>query len=459
MGLVQIKKLLESTQPLQQHHYTHSMLRHISVRFFAAKQKSNRLVFRSRIGTSKIGRNLTQGPPQDLNFFAHKAIRSSRQSAMWSRACETAYVDWIQGSASHRQTSGRLLELAESLDSTRTIPESLFVLENLLSAVGLFEAGNALALRGHDLILRDAEKSPSVESMIRAIQVSLVVGDLDLATNSIARLRSIIGRSFKRARYSASISDLENYVSLWQGDECSFPDFVPDKPTVEAQWRSYIRGRTVVVYGPGESSGLDQDIPNDDVVIRIAGPGSFNWTDHSDYASGRTDVVYLIPETLAVIGSSNQERTEIFAPYKFVGLKRSSADYIPNLRRVESGSRLFLTGHPNMVPLVCIDALRVPEVKVSVLGSNFFASSIAYRQDSLRSNPDKSSQTSAGSSGRQFDRTTLMASHNAIQNRAVVKNLVTAGHITGDKEFLEAVNLSNLDYVRRLDEIYGQERV
>ena len=112
-----------------------------------------------------------------------------------------------------------------------------------------------------------------------------------------------------------------------------------------------------------------------------------------------------------------------------------------------------------MVPLVCIDALRVPEVKVSVLGSNFFASSIAYRQDSLRSNPDKSSQTSAGSSGRQFDRTTLMASHNAIQNRAVVKNLVTAGHITGDKEFLEAVNLSNLDYVRRLDEIYGQERV
>jgi len=78
---------------------------------------------------------------------------------------------------------------------------------------------------------------------------------------------------------------------------------------------------------------------------------------------------------------------------------------------------------------------------------------------SVESGSMGASQSQAGSAGAVFDRSTLMASHNAIQNRAIVANLVQVGRICGDSEFLEAVSLSNLEYARRLDRLYGQHKI
>jgi carbohydrate-selective porin OprB len=112
-----------------------------------------------------------------------------------------------------------------------------------------------------------------------------------------------------------------------------------------------------------------------------------------------------------------------------------------------------------MVPLICIDVIRLEGTTAYVAGSDFFASATAYREDSRRVTTDGARQTPQGSNGKRFDRTTLMASHNVFQNRRVVANLAEAGRISGDTDFSAACALTDLEYARRLDFLYGKHKI
>ena len=111
-----------------------------------------------------------------------------------------------------------------------------------------------------------------------------------------------------------------------------------------------------------------------------------------------------------------------------------------------------------MVPLICLDVLRVKETSLKIIGSDFFASPVSYRRDSRRTSSPGNLQDPKGSGGNPYDRSTLMASHNVFENRALVKNLYEAGKIEGDTSFNEALEMTHSEYAEILDEIYGKER-
>lgn len=430
-----------------------------SALFHSFRHKFGRLIYRNRLGTTKLGRNLTQGESDLLVAYATKVFNLSRQTQAWRRHSVDSFESWGLQGQPHSSITQDMLKLAAKFNSARAIPESAFAIEQILSAVGLFEAGFAFAELGQELILQQVRENPSEDNLIRAIQVAIVRGDRESALVSREKLLEVRNKPNLMRRRWKNIDDLENYLNLWQGKACSYPDPPRHTSPLESAWRLFLVGKMSVVYGPGLSTGPPIKISKDNPVIRIAGPGSFTWTNKADFAMGRTDIVYLIRETLERIGSDERERIQILSPYRFVGVKRSTTPYLPTARRVETASQLFLRGHPNMVPLACIDILRVPRTTVCVIGANFFASEISYRQGGVRVNPDGTSQSQAGSAGAVFDRSTLMASHNAIQNRAIIANLVQVGRICGDSEFLEAVSLSNLEYAQRLDRIYGQHKI
>lgn len=65
---------------------------------------------------------------------------------------------------------------------------------------------------------------------------------------------------------------------------------------------------------------------------------------------------------------------------------------------------------------------------------------------------------SYGSLGQPFERCRNLASHNVFENRAVVKNLVNAGLVSGDAPFLQSLESSDEEYAEILEQIYGMRK-
>lgn len=407
--------------------------------------------WRKSLAGGKIGRSLTSSSEQELVSFSRRFEAKIGGSSKWRKDYFATLREWIVGETNHESVTDRLVTLACEGGSP-SAPHQTLALSQLSGALGLHVASLALEKRAWKQIVKNvSHRHP--DDVLRWLQVTIYQGLLPEAIQAADKLRKALTRE-EMGRYS--YSDVFNYISVWSGeDSASFP--LPHD-SVTADWNRELNSRRVTIYGPGLVADGTPDVPEDELVIRIAGPGSYEWTNPSDHAQGRTDIVYVIPETLQNIGNNDEERKQLFLRHRYICVKRGNAPYLPNSRRVETGSRLFLRGHPNVVPLICLDVLRVQGARVHVIGSDFFANSVAYREDSKRTVAPGPAENSAGSPGAQFDRSTLLASHNAFQNRALVKNLVNAGRVEGDATFRSVVDLSEEQYASRLDEIYGKSR-
>lgn len=362
-------------------------------------------------------------------------------------------IDWVHGNVDH---SGATTFIKELTPNGPGIGEQCFAAARIMAALGLFEASLAYEERGIQFLHRGNLWGRNPSHRLRMVQSAIHRGDLHGAIESV---RQFLSHNNAPEKLTYSVLDLLHYVDVWANTSHSDSNSQSRLILENQSWSDYIGGKKIVIYGPGNIDPTAPAITASDVVARIAGPGSYSWQSEADLAQGRAEIVYLIPETLEALGRTPEERREKVGHYDFLCIKRGEAPYLPNSRKVEAGSRLFLRGHPNMVPLAIIDLLRIPGTNVRVIGSDFFASGSSYRPDSIRLTPEGRQQTNQGSSGNRYDRSTLMASHNAFQNRRLIKNLLDSGRITGDDAFLEACSLSDLDYARRLDLHYGQHRL
>lgn len=407
-----------------------------------------RVAFSKTSVASKVGRAITSKPAQELSREIALRVNRLGGTRQWRKSSSMILSNWVLGRSGHADTT---LKLLEEINDSSTRPEQLFVLSKITCSIGLFEVGYFFEERAKRLLRQEMSHLPPSRAFTKLLQLAIHEPDAEKALRQFENFAN----SLKSASsLPASSEQLLRYVSAWLSLDHHILSRRPLSP-----WEEYVNGASVVIYGPGNVPSGTPGIKNSEIVARIAGPGTYSWEDRDDLARSRTNIVYLIPETLSAIGESNDHRANIFGRYEFVCVKRGEAPYIGRSRRVEAASLLFMSGHPNMVPLAVIDILSIPGSRVRVIGSDFFASGSSYRPDSIRTTPDGRPQTNQGSSGNRYDRSTLMASHNAFQNRRLVKNLLDSGRITGDDAFLEACSLSDLDYARRLDLHYGQRRL
>ena len=408
--------------------------------------------FARRARTKKIGRAVTSLPTDQLTSFVKTYSFSLGGSLGWRSFFARTLIDWIEQSASHRDTTTALADRTSHGALPRTVG-GLLSASQLTGALGLHLASFTFEQHARDLIVSRERAAKHSVDLLRLVQTAIYEGDLEHAVAVAKRLRERLG---PRRSTLDSYRNLWAYLAIWSGK-------VADNLEVEPasrlhRWQGYVRDQRINIYGPGVVPPECSSIPPDEKVVRIAGPGAYKWSNSRDLAMGRTNIVYVNPETLSSIGKSDEDRIAIFGGYDFVRVKKASANYLPNALRVDTASRLFLRGHPNMVPLICLDTCRVPGTLVRVFGSDFFASPIAYREDSRRSVGEGQRQDVQGSTGRPYDRSTLMASHNVFENREVVRNLYLAGKISGDSSFSAALEMSSQRYAETLDRIYGETR-
>ena len=411
--------------------------------------------FLRSIAGHKTGRDVTSRAPAELAVYVAAFSRYLGGTGAWTRSFATTIGGWVHSHTTHQQATESLRGLV-SAQGIPAGPRQLLAAAQLCGALGLHVVSLELEVRAWDVIESRAKTARHRDDLVKKIQVAIYRGDMTRALHFSEKLKKALSGKQKSL---FSYIDLLNYVSVWSGaGTLTFPSARGIESQTSERWNALVTGKKLYLYGPGTVHKSEPAIPQESLVMRIAGPGSYRWGAKNDLALGRTDVVYINPETLAAIGDTDAQRQEIFGGHEFVCIKRSHALYLPNSRKVEAGSRLFLRGHANVVPLMCIDALRVPGTSLRVLGSDFFASPVAYRSDSRREGPGGVPQNSSGSTGHDYDRSTLMASHNAFENRALVKNLHKAGRIEGDYGFEKALALSDFEYAQTLDEIYGTRR-
>jgi hypothetical protein len=410
-----------------------------------------RWIFLQSPAGKKFGRNITSSNPSIIPHAVKERFFHLGGSNSWRTRTSEKLIAWVAGEDTHAETTAFITKLAPD---GPVIGDQCFAAAQILAALGLFEASLTYEQRGIRYLHRGHLNTRNPSHLLRRLQSAIHRGDKKDAREALADFRENITATETLA---ISILDLLHYVDLWTGRNTD--EFCNHIALENPKWSDYIDSKDIVVYGPGTIDPTMPAISQSEIVARIAGPGSFSWTSNTDLANGRADIVYVIPSTLESLARTPQELADKVGHFDFLCIKRGEASYLRNSRKVEAGSRLFLRGHPNMVPLAVIDLLRVPGTKVRVIGSDFFASSSSYRPDSIRTTPDGRPQTNQGSTGNSYDRCTLMASHNAFQNRRLVKNLVDSGSVSGDKAFLEACSLSDLDYARRLDLHYGQNRL
>ena len=399
----------------------------------------------------KFGRDVTSAGTEEISRTATAVFTNLGGRRSWGTLVVEKLIDWVHGNVDHFEATAFIKKLTPHGPD---IGDQCFAAARIMAALGLFEASLAYEERGIQFLHRGHLWGGNPSRRLRTIQGAIHRADLDGAIDAV---RQFLAHHDSPEKLPFSVLDLLHYVGVWAN---GIDSKIQTRLMLEnSSWSDYIGGKKIVVYGPGTIDLTAPPITASDVVARIAGPGSYSWPSDGDLARGRADVVYVIHETLEAIGPTRLQRRETLGHFDFLCIKRGEAPYLPNSRKVEAGSRLFLRGHPNMVPLVILDLLRISGTRVQVIGSDFFASGSSYRPDSIRTTSDGRPQTNQGSSGNRYDRATLMASHNAFQNRRLISNLLVSGRVTGDDAFLQACSISDLDYARVLDLHYGQQRL
>jgi len=319
-------------------------------------------------------------------------------------------------------------------------------------AVGLFQVSYDFHTASWQALNQSARKFESAALRFAKLKQSLYRGQIRIAAEQLKQLQD--SRTHELA--GSPLETVDWYIQCCLGRNVQRKSHMSPS-RVDVLWGEAVCGRDVLLVGPGATHELPE-LPEEYLVARVIGPGVYEWQDPSDLVFNKTDAVYSIPENLlpgAMRARPNLQK--MVEKFGFVNIKKRDVLLAPNSRPVESFWQLFSFGHPQMIPLMVLDVLAHGGRPV-VVGSDFFQSSVAYR-DSERRSPEGRVQSANGSDGGEFDRTALMASHNVFENWSIIRNLVRAGLVRGDERFLNACALSPEELFRRYDETLGKYRI
>jgi hypothetical protein len=241
---------------------------------------------------------------------------------------------------------------------------------------------------------------------------------------------------------------------------------LPFSEIARSHFFSAISGKNLLIYGPGEVDGELFDAERFEIVARTCGLGKYVFDSPADLVSNKTDVVYVNPEVFD-LGDAylRAEAVQSLTQYAFVVTKRKGVEELPNNRVAVNVGALFLRGHPHKGTQMILDLLDHNPRELHVIGMSFFLARRAYRDDALGLNAlalqqgGEQKHDPSGSEGGRYDLNWQYASHNLRENFGLVRNLYSAGKITGDAKFSSVMSYSIDEYLAELDAVAGRSRL
>ncbi|TBN55955.1 hypothetical protein EYE40_00270 [Glaciihabitans arcticus] len=338
----------------------------------------------------------------------------------------------------HGPATTELLEIIAGLTPRRQSANKYFALARATSAIGLFEASYGFTELAYDRVDRDARMRPDLRNRLKSVLVALHRQDRDLAIERWAPLEGASPTAASTLRLHRAIG---RYMSVWAPDVFG-PS--PVRPGSD-RWRSDLAGKKLVMVGPAPTEIDYSDLTAFDYVVRILRGPSLHLP--AVVPPPGREILYSATgwyKTFATYDAAELEhRFGSFVHFVVKGRPPSLAAPLANMRVTDNDYRLlFFHGSPNMVPVAAFDILEAGDVSLHVVGTNFYASKEPYAPGSVNGL-------------HRYEMTRSLANHNPLENRAFVANLVTSGAITGDQQLTEVVRLSDLEYLRILDEHFG----
>jgi hypothetical protein len=353
----------------------------------------------------------------------------------WKNVLIEALIDRSSGRSPHRASTTLLKDLAGSLSpSDAGRRDAFFAASRACASAGMFQASRHFLDLGYDRVELDAEKTSGFRDALSAILVSIQRGNAEVA---LGRWEAIRGRAVPGGTTRKVYAMVNRYLALWLGiEEIQLVDSPLDP--VDAGWRELVHSRRVRVVGPGARLSTGKRFDSDLTARILRGNALTDAADSADreimYLNSDPD---LPPDRLVLVLGALQQLRHVATKSK-----PSRLDLPRHHHTEQRVRRLFPTGHPNMLPAVVLDLLAGGADLLFVEGADFYSSKEIY-------------EIPVGNRAR-LHLCNSIASHNANENRQLVKNLVTAGRVTGDDKFLAAVALDDDEYFRLLDQNLGE---
>ncbi len=419
-----------------------------------------------RLAGPRGSREAVKGAIDALRRGDQKAFASRARIAVLGprrvpsvRAALDAATAFANGSSDHPTASERFREAANDRTFSKQSVDVLIALETLARSCGLFAASHEATRHVRAAVGARASQSGDVVDHLRTVVVAIHEGDRERAC---AHFDATLAHS---ADSDSRVATLASYLDMWE-----YPDSVRRRATHETDCveRRIARAASkngLLVYGPGPTDRLPASCGRDALVVRVMMPEVWVWEGTQDLAEGRSDIAYMNYEAQGWLsGLDPARRDDVLSRFSFFVCKKTDAFVqgfeVPNMRLARSAAALFLSGSENTVPAIVFDLLSFMDEDIWVVGATFFASQVAYRHDSRRLRPKQGvTVNQQGSVGLPFERCSMLASHNALENRALVRNLTLAGRVRGDTDFTEVIGWSDGSYLAHLDAIYGVARI
>lgn len=367
-------------------------------------------------------------------------------STKWTTQLAHLLIGYREGDLTREETKKMFLSLADRID-VRVVPFTMLdACERLLSGLGLFSLSLHFSQLVREKIAHDHRIFGSVETFFRLVLCHLHWGEVDEAR----RMSEQLGRKTLDLGQAKRLSVIQHYLSLIGGEKLTRG--LPSG--ADASFANILKGRTILVYGPGATSTIGDQLQFD-LVVRRATLGNYEFLSAADLAGNKADIVYINPEDVEVLGREEKQKAlAALSRYPLVVTKRRALPGLVNSRLGFNMGALFLGGHPHKGTQVIVNLLLHKPQSVHICGMNFFASVIPYRADSLWTGAP-----GEGGEGGNFYSSHSFASHNLRENFGLVKNLFDAGAVSGDRGFRDVMSLSVAEYVHKIDKIYGEKRL
>jgi len=359
----------------------------------------------------------------------------SARNRPWKMKAIDLLVARATQNLSHAESTRVLSEISKSIEPGVDLAETYFAFARAARGVGLFEGSYGFTQLAYNHIESAGTSSITLRDKLRAITTAIHSGDLDVA---LERWEMVQSWDVPDGTTGQTFSVLAEYFSVVRGESGG-----QEQSEVDERWKETLRGRRVLLSGPAPEADEEDTYQDADFVAQIfRGDATLSApseprANHILYANG--------PWTSMIAQFEEASLIEALSMYRFFVLKGGAQHTpLPNARSTAIRySRLFPSGHPNLIPLICIDLLRAGIGSLFVTGVNFYASQNPYRVADTR--------TLA-----RFHMCTSIGSHNPLENRAIVKNLVDRGLVDGDAQFRNVLAIGNAEYLRLLDDYYGK---
>ena len=347
----------------------------------------------------------------------------------------------LHNTLTHHDATTRLTTIAHTHPTTTLPPDTWLTLENIARSIGCFHASHHFT---HHAITHLTTQPHPPE---RQFLAHLHTRNLDAAAHTYTTHHT----------HNPFWNDAGHYLWLWSSHHTGTPHH-----TTDTTWTTLLTGHHITILGPAPTTHTPPPTTTPHHTARVIVPGVMAWSKDSGPFGSSCDLAYA--NSRSTKWFIENAPADAFAAYQMASFRtdRWKELGITNGRTASPHSRLLLlpTDKTNMVPLMVWDVLSVPDVTVTIAGTTFFATPTAYTADNLRfSHSDRGTSDSRGSSGELFERCRSFSHHALTQHLSFIANLVTAGAVSIDSVGAEVLNLSTPDYLKRLDNLYGVDRL